>query len=239
VKLKYPTIEPWLDYKRKLIQTDYDDLNLVTGREGKGKSKWARKVAAALDKTFTLLGPRCVCKGVARLHFDWDCYQEQLGAMERGQCIILAEFRGHRRESMKGDRMSVLDEFKENRGLGIHHFVVFNRITKLDRDLINDRVSDWSYIRRRGRVEVRQPNTELVFDWKGEIHEPTTYPHVGSWRFTDWEPAGWKPAYAVMKDDRMRDRRSRQRGDDEPEAPVKSDRVPPAILDMVLGELKK
>lgn len=199
--MKYGNLDSWLSYKRDLILDDYDDVNMVTGREGKGKSKWARKVARALDPSFS----------IDRVHFEWDSYVEQLAGLDRGQAIVLDEFRGHRRESMTKERMSVLDEFKENRGLGIHHFIVFNRFTKMDQDLVNDRVSDWSHVRRRGFVEVRQPHTELIFDKHGVPHEPTTYPHVASFTFTAWEPAGWDAEYRVKKDDRMRDRRARLR----------------------------
>lgn len=225
--MKYPTATPWLRYKHGLIQDDWDDLNIVTGREGKGKSTWAIKVAHKLDPTFTLR---------ERLHFSWEPYQEAIGKGERGQCFILDEFRGHSRESMTKDRLSVLDEFKENRGLGLHHFVVFNKFTKLDKDLSTDRVADWSYIRTRGVVEVRQPHSELIFDQYGQPLEPTTYPLVGKWGFTDTLPPGWKVEYRAMKLARMRDRRSRNRDEPVHEKPRGID---PRILDMVLAESKK
>ena len=231
LSLKYPRIIDWLRYKKRLIAQDYDDVNLVTGREGRGKSKAARKIARRLDPTF----------GLHRIHFSWEPYQAQLETLERGQCIILDEFRGHRRESMTKDRMSVLDEFKENRGLGIHHFLVFNRFTKLDRDLVNDRVSDWTYIRKRGVMEIRQPTTELVFDWDGEPSEPTKYPLVGLFPFTDTEPQGVAAGYKAMKDARMRDRRARNRGEDqEPAKPGPEVKGPPAwLLDEILKETKR
>lgn len=226
IALTYPTVQPWLNYKRHLIDNDWDDLNIITGREGKGKSKWARKVARALDPTFNL----------SRIHFSWEPYQEAIGQGTRGQCFILDEFRGHSRESMTKDRLSVLDEFKENRGLGLHHFIVFNRFTKLDKDLSTDRVSDWSYIRQRGIVEIRQPHSELIFDQYGQPLEPTTYPLVGKWTFTDWEPPGWASGYKAMKEARMRDRRARQR-EPESQAPKAIDPAIKARQDLIWADI--
>lgn len=233
MSLKYPTIRHLLKEKKRLIAKDYDDLNLFTGREGRGKSKLARKVFRKLDASFNLANIR------ERIHFDWNPYQTRLASLERGQAILLDEFRGHRRESMKEDRMEVLDEFKENRGLGFHHGIVFNRFSRMDRDLITDRVSHWWHVVRRGLVEVREPTTELSFDAYGEPVEPTRYPLVGVFPFTDTEPPGWAKAYGGMKDERMRDRLARTRiaGPVKPVVPVMG---PPGwLLDQVLAESKK
>lgn len=207
----FDSVGEWLEVKRKaVLEDDWDDVNVVTGREGKGKSKWARKVARKLDSTFTL----------ERIHFEWDSYAKQSTELKPGQAIVLDEFRGHSRESMTGERMSVLDEFKENRGLNLHHFIVFNKFTKLDKDLVTDRVSDWSYVRHRGRVEVRRPKTELVFDSFGVPSEPTTYPLVAHFDFSDWEPPGWAAGYKAIKQARMRDRKARLRGEEHDLGPV-------------------
>lgn len=229
----YADIRPWLAYKKRLIADDYDDVNLVTGREGKGKSKWARKVCYQLDPTFRVQG---------RIFFDFDAYKAKVGTLQRGQCIILDEARLHKRESMSGDRMEILDHFKENRGLGIHHFIVFNRVSSIDKDLINDRISDWSYIRHRGKVEIRQPKTELVFDKFGQFHESTTYPLVARFPFTDKEPAGQALAYKALKDARMRDRNATLRTEPGASAPALRPSKPmvnPSMLDQVMLELTK
>lgn len=226
--MKYSSYAAWIAYKQRLIKRDFDDVNLVTAREGYGKSTWARKVALSLDPSFT----------VDRIHFDFEDYLAQVGTLERGQCIVLDEARIHKRESLTKDRMKILDHFKENRGLGIHHFIVFNRISSIDKDLVNDRVSDWSYLPRRGIVEVRQPKTELVFDKYGDFIDHTSYPHVATFRWKGREPEELARAYGAKKAARMRDRNATAR-EPEVEAPKQLPGMNAVFLDQVLAELKK
>lgn len=168
----------------------YDDWNLVTGRVGKGKSKWARKNARKLDPTFT----------IDRIHFNEDDFWDQYITLRPGACIILDEFDGHRRASMRGERITFLERMKRTRSRRVHAWIVYDRVASLDRDLLTDRNAYWHHAEVRGRMQVRQPATQLKFTHKSEPIEPTKYPLVGDFDFTEWEPPGFEAAYDAKKD---------------------------------------
>lgn len=227
----YQEVQPWLNDMARLIRNDYDNLNLITGREGRGKSTWIRKVARKLDPAFS----------VAHIHFNQEDFFRDAVSLPPGRAVVLDEFRGHRRLAMHGDRMEFLDFAKECRGLRLHIFIAFNRATAIDRDLLTDRISYWHHIRKRGLVEIRKPTTELMFDKDGQPIEKTYYPLVGVFPFTDkGDPL--KSEYLTKKDARMRDRAARfQEAHGTPatleEEPKARPAVHPAILAMVQKEL--
>jgi len=191
--LKYPDIKDLHRDQRNLINRNYDDWNLVTGRVGKGKSKWARKNARKLDPTFDL----------SRIHFFEDDFWDNYCTLKPGQAIILDEFDGHRRRAMSGERVSFLERMKRTRSRRVHAFIVYDRVSRLDRDLLTDRNAYWHHAEERGVMEVRQPETHLAFTHKSEPIEPTSYPKVGIFPFTDWEPPGIEAAYDAKKDREM------------------------------------
>lgn len=187
--LKYPKIEDLHRAQRQLIANNFDDWNLVTGRVGKGKSKWARKNARKLDRGF----------GLDRIHFDEGSFWDQYVTLQPGDAIILDEFRGHRRASMHGDRIEMLERIKRVRSRFLHVFVVYDRVSTLDRDLLTDRNAYWHHLEHKGNAMVRQPDTKLRFKLDSTPIEPTTYPLVGDYDFTPWEPPGFEEAYERKK----------------------------------------
>lgn len=190
-------------HQRKLIVDNYDDFNLVTGREGRWKSLWMRKRAKAVDPAFT----------VKDIHFQVEDLFERIDKLRddqgklasKGRVQVLDEFKGHRRLAMTGERTDFLDWTKEARGMGLHLFIGYNRFTRFERDLVTDRIAFWHHARRRGLMEVRQPGTELSFDRDGEPIEPTRYPLVGRYTFTGAnDPFRWQ--YEAKKEARMMER---------------------------------
>lgn len=236
--LKYPTTAHLRRDQVRLIANNYDDWNLVTGRVGNGKSKWARKLCRKLDPLgkkdpygFWLLD---------RIHFSEEAFWDDYENRAPGDVIILDEFRGHRRAAMHGDRIDFLMEMKEKRARRVHAFIVYDRVASLDRDLLTDRNAYWHHIEQRGRVQVRQPYTTLKFrpDTKRGVEpiEPTKYPLVGDFKgFTAIEPAGFEEAYEAKKK-----RMTAHRDDDGERAPAwrRGPAAPdPRLVDLAAREL--
>lgn len=191
--LRYPDIQDLHRDQRRLIENDYDDWNLVTGRVGKGKSTWAMKNAIKLDRTFT------VQSIPERIHWDEESFWTQYVKLQPGQCIILDEFEGHRRAAMHGERLTFLGRMKRIRSRRVHVFIVFDRVSSLDRDLLTDRNAYWHHLEQKGTALVRKPDTRLTFKLDSTPIEPTTYPIVGDFDFTPFLPAGFKEAYERRK----------------------------------------
>lgn len=188
----FKTAKPWLADQRRLIAQDWDNINLVTGREGTGKSAWMQWCGKRLDPKFT----------VDHIHFDIEDFHADVATLEPGRVVVLDEFRGHRRLAMHRERTDFLDFVKECRGLRLHIFIGYPRITTFERDLVTDRISYWSHLRVRGLVEVRKPLTDLMFDLEGQPIMPTKYPQVGHYRFKEDPVDGYK----AKKDARMKER---------------------------------
>lgn len=198
VALKYQRIEAFHDDKRKLIANNYDDWELVTGRVGRGKSKWARKNARVLCPNFSTMAGM-----LAHTHFSEEAFWDDYANLDPGDGVILDEFEGHRRGSMRGERVSFLERMKRTRSRRVHVWIVYDRVSKLDRDLLTDRNAYWSHAEHRGLMQIRQPATYLTFTKESVPIEPTSYPMVGNFDWTDKEPDGWEAAYQKKKDAEM------------------------------------
>lgn len=200
---KFPDIRDWYAYQRKLIENNYDNIQVVTGREGTWKSLWMRKRAPKLDPLFSLAD---IHFGVEDFHARIDELKDANGRMAtRGRAQVLDEFKGHRRGAMTKERTDFLDFVKECRGMLLHLFIGYPRITRFERDLVNDRISYWVHMRKRGLAEVRQPITDLAFDTDGQPVEPTRYPIAGKYTFTGKNDPLRFP-YEGKKEARMQDR---------------------------------
>jgi len=198
---EYTEISGWIQDQLVLIDAEWDNVHLITGEEGAGKSLLARKLARKLDPAFT----------VDRIHFSQDDYLDQAAALNEGDAIVLDEFRGHRRLAMSGDRMEFLDFTKECRALRLHQFIVFPHINQFERDLLTNRIRYWERVPRRGFFEIRERQSSLKFKKTKQGPEPyveTRWPMVGQFPFTEGNDP-LKPAYTAKKMARMRDRAAR------------------------------
>lgn len=234
----YAEIDPWFEDQARLIRNDYDNIQLVTGREGTGKSLWMRKCARRLDPAFD----------VSHIHFTVEDFRQDVASLQRGRAIVLDEFRGHRRLAMHKERTDFLDFVKECRGLGLHIFIGYPRVTTFERDLVTDRISYWSHFRKRGIVEIRKPTTSLVFDMDGQPLEPTKYPLVARFPVTDKNDP-LRQSYSAKKQARMRERAAQDLETVQPAAawpePGSAKQkhpgprlIPQALYDEVLAALK-
>jgi len=231
--LKYPDIDAlWAD-QRRLVASNFDDWNLVTGRVGKGKSKWARKNARKLS-------PKFAADPLKYIHFSEEKFWAQYVTLEPGDCIILDEFKGHRRAAMHGERLSFLERMKRTRSRRLHVWVVYDRVSSLDRDLLTDRNAYWHHTEVRGSVQVRQPDTKLRFKMDSTPIEPTTYPLVGDFDFTAWEPPGLEEAYDRKKDAELSILGGVEEPESEPKRPAfTKPSIDLAFADMVQRELAR
>lgn len=195
VELRFPRIEDLHRAQRRLVERNYDDWNLVTGRVGKGKSTWARKNCWKLDPAW-----KDIETAVSHIHFNEDDFWDDYITLKPGSCIILDEFDAHRRRAMHGERVTFLERMKRTRSRRVHAWIIYDRVSSIDRDLITDRNAFWHHVEERGLMEIRQPHTSLRFTDSGEPIEPTKHPQVGRFPFTAWEPPGLEAAYQAKKD---------------------------------------
>jgi len=238
----YAEIDSWFEDQRRLIANEYDNIHLVTGREGTGKSLWMRKIARRLDPEFN----------VDHIHFTTEDFRADVATLKPGRAVVLDEFRGHRRLAMHKERTDFLDFVKECRGLFLHIFIGYPRVTTFERDLVTDRISYWSHFRKRGIVEIRKPTTSLVFGMDGQPMEPTKYPLVARFPVTDKNDP-LRAAYLAKKQSRMRQRAAQDLDVEEtiwpeqgsaqvkhgaPLQPPGAKRIPEALLNEVLANLK-
>lgn len=226
----YLEVDDWLRDQAKLVDQEWDNIHLVTGDEGVGKSRWMRKCARRIDPTFT----------VERIHFTQDDFLDQATTLPPGASIILDEFRGHRRLAMHGDRMEFLDFAKECRALLLNMWIGFPHVAQFERDLLHSRIRWWEHLPRRGQVVVRKRVGETVFDMSGEPKASTKFPIVAKFPLPD-SPDKLEREYLAKKHERMRDRAARfkENHNGAPPEPPKSTRLPPAFLDMALADLKR
>lgn len=228
----YTEIEDWFQDQDRLINNAWDNVHLVTGEEGTGKSLWMRKCARRMDPAFT----------IDRIHFTQDDCLTDVANLPVGSSVVLDEFRGHRRLAMHGDRMEFLDFLKECRAQGLNLWIGYPHVSQFERDILNNRIRWWEHKPSRGLVEIRKRVSNLVFDKTGEPKVSTKWPLVGRFPVTDQNDP-LRPAYDAKKDARMRDRAARYKEahgkglEAAPIEPRRADAAAQARINMSLVEL--
>lgn len=174
----FRNVGEWLTECRGLIKQDLDNITLVTGVEGSGKSNLAYQLGKALDPTF----------GLPQVGFSIPQYIDIAKASAKGQAVQSDEFLANRRKAMRRETVDLLDFLQECRGLNLHHLICFPHVDLLDRAILDFRVRWHVHIPRRGLFHVKE---KITYYAPGGTQQ-TAWRVVGSWNFgpnkgTEWE----------------------------------------------------
>jgi ABC-type dipeptide/oligopeptide/nickel transport system ATPase component len=149
---RYATIHEWLNECRRTVQKDLDNIILFSGEEGSGKSTIMYQIMKALDPTF----------GVYRIGFTIEDYINNAKRLEKGQAVSCDELLAHRRKSMHGSTLELLEFLQVCRGLNLHHALCFPHETMLDRAIMDFRVRHWLHVPKRGVLHIKEKFTYFL-----------------------------------------------------------------------------
>jgi hypothetical protein len=193
----FKSVHEWLAECRALTapSSDLDDIILITGSEGSGKSSLALQVGAALDPEFSL----------SSIGFNVSEYMELARKMPARRVVMSDEFLVNKRKAMRRETVDLLDFLQECRGLNLHHLICFPHADLLDKAVMDFRVRWHVHIPRRGLFQVKE---KVKWYASGGV-EQVSWRVVGQWFFN--APKGpLVEAYREAKANHM----ARPRGDE-------------------------
>ena len=157
-----------LAWMKRRIDNNYDNVVVLTGDEGAGKSKLARRLAADLDPTFDL----------DRIHFRFTDFFECAVKLKPGQAIVADEVTSmaFSRDAMGGDNKEFMRFLTECRKRRLHIFVCWPNINYLDKLVRGHRMKVWIYVEDRGKNRVAVVKRPLPTHMIGaRPHAPTVF----------------------------------------------------------------
>jgi hypothetical protein len=196
----FKSVHEWLGECKALTapSSDLDDIILITGSEGSGKSSLALQLGAALDPEFNLLS----------IGFTVSEYMDLARNMPKRRVVMSDEFLVNKRKAMRRETVDLLDFLQECRGLNLHHLICFPHADLLDKAVMDFRVRWHVHIPRRGLFQVKE---KVKWYASGGV-EQVSWRVVGQWFFN--APKGpLVDAYKEAKAAHM----SRPRGDENEE----------------------
>lgn len=193
---KFPSIPVFVQELRRRIDRDDDDILLLSGKPGRGKSTLGLKLNPLLDETFL---PNLE----ERVFFAVPDYLKRAPLLDRGQAIQGDEMLISRRKSMTSGNIGFNDYLQRCRGLNLHQSICFPYKTRIDAEVVEERVSFVLDIETRGVFKILQPVERKWFDAHGIEHSAAILQDRGSFRFPDVDPA-LKARYREMKLESMR-----------------------------------
>lgn len=182
-----PPLSDWLDEAHRTVARNYDNIVLIVGEEGEGKSETALQFLRKLDASFSIAR---VYRGVREfiahsVPESGVTYNERLsntGAGDHGE--LVDEIDANSRRAMSQVNVDLGEYLKESRAMNKHTFICYPRAHRID-GIVLERVR-WRFtIPQRGRLiierkvlnERRDPRTsevhrEYAFQLYGEYTIP-------------------------------------------------------------------
>lgn len=146
----FVSVSQWLSECKRVIREDLDDIILVTGVEGSGKSNLAYQFGKALDPTF----------GLHQIGFSVPDYIDICKNLPqpdgKGKAVQCDEFLVNKRKAMRRETVDLLDFLQECRGLNLHHIICFPHVDLLDKAVYDYRVRWHVHIPKRGVFEIKE-----------------------------------------------------------------------------------
>ena len=191
--LKYQDVRAWIKDCRETVRSDLDNLVLLTGPEGQGKSTLELQLARALDPTIQL----------GQITFGVKEFLETAQGTEKYRVVCADELLVNKRKGMHGTTIRLLDFLQTCRSLNLHLLVCFPHEDLLDIAILNYRVRWKIHIPRRGlwvlserisrTYKHRNGSEETVFNWVER----------GKWTFEANTGPFWQ-AYLAKKEEHVR-----------------------------------
>lgn len=167
----FASVHEWISECKTLVapRSDLDNIILITGKEGSGKSSLMLQLGKALDPDF----------GLESIGFTISDYMDIARQMPKQRAATCDEFLANNRKGMRKETVELLDFLQECRGLNLHHLICFPHFDLLDKAVRDYRVRWNVHIPRRGIFEVREKTTWYA---SGGV-EQTAWRAVGRWFF--------------------------------------------------------
>ena len=185
-----------VDVWKRRIEHDYDNVIVITGDPGCGKSSLAIQIARAMDRRFDL----------SSLAYRASELLDAIDRMKRGQCIVFDEailgLLG--REFATEEARAIVKTLNVTRFLGLNTIVCIPNIWDLDAALRGRRTDFWltcSYD-PRGSAVVHERARSVRYEYDRSL---------GLYRDEAWSPIRWSPlppklkeAYLNQKNEKVR-----------------------------------
>lgn len=157
----------WIEYCNRLIRAeDQDNIVLLTGDPGRGKSTLAMQLAYAFDPDFSL----------EHVHFTIPELLDDARQLEHYRCVVADEFLMNRRGSMRKDNIDMVEFLQICRGLNLHMLLCFPYAHRLDRAVIEDRI--------RYMIDVPTKGLAVLMERKRDKRTGiVSYPEILRWTF--------------------------------------------------------
>lgn len=187
-----------LDAMRARPRQHKDNVFLVTGDEGSGKSQLTQRIGADLDPHFT----------DADIHFGAIDFLSHASTYAPGRVVVADEIETTGRRATSKENVDLLLFLKECRGLRLNIFILWPHLATFDQAILRDRVQ-WliEIVKPLGMKTpatwvLRERQTQRVADKTGNVE--TTVRHVvkGSWTFRP-KPDPRFAGYAAKKQNHM------------------------------------
>lgn len=156
--MKFQSLSAWIKYCDYLLRTrDLDNIVLLTGDPGNGKSTLAYQLGVAFDPSFS----------EERMHFTIEELIRDAKAREKYQAVAADELLMNRRHAMRKETKELLDFLQICRGLNLTMLLCFPHVARLDRAVLDDRVRWRIHIEKQGVATLLENVKHTTTDYTG------------------------------------------------------------------------
>lgn len=192
---RYESVHEWIAECRALVRRDKDDLILVTGPEGEGKSTIAFQVAKALDPGFN----------VGRVSFGIQAFLKNAPKTPKFGAVLADELLANKRKAMYGETIELLDFLQICRGLNLHLLICFPHLDLFEGAILNYRVRWRIHVPKRGVFVLYERASKTLRGKWGQEKTVASWRVRGAWTFRENEGPIWDE-YLLAKHNHMRGR---------------------------------
>lgn len=186
-----PPLEEWFEEAHRVVAQNFDNIVLIVGEEGEGKSETALQFLRKLDPGFHIgrvyRGVRqFIANSVPTEGVTFQERLENLGFGDYGE--LVDEIDANSRRAMSSVNVDLGEYLKESRAMNKHSFICYPRAHRLD-GIVLERVR-WRFtVPRRGMLTIERKVLHERRDPRtGEVHREYVFQHYGD--YTIPKPSG-------------------------------------------------
>lgn len=200
--LKFAHPLEWVSFIKRHIQSrDLDNVVLLSGDPGNGKSTVMYQIAKALSPSFN----------IDRIHFTIQEFLADARERKPGEVVTADEIFLHRRHSAKRDVKDVIDFLQICRGLNLHILICFPHADMMDRAVLDHRFRYRIDIPEQGLANMYEAVRKRITNGHGEETVVINWILVCTWRFYENKGPEWDE-YRAKKLTKARQRDAEARG---------------------------